>query len=303
MDNSEIITFLKGAITFFRDDLTQYPIVQPYGTEAFKYEDGANCFLWRVHSTTSFQERTDSFKLWTSDFLTFAFYFPKSHGGEEQSFDLEAQLFKYEARTPFRDFTIEKNLKEKIHLSKMRHIADFSSSGMPVEHVFKAHSGDAVLTTNDKRKWIDNFDCLSKGNYKCHYLTCESLIHLTKDHAVKLTHRDKADWFWFSPNQSVRFDDFNLVWWDAYPPEDWKKTPNEDVQHPRQTYQESIGHSPPFDGESGCGPKGFIVSWRNILEAYAASRDQEADDVEIRIFGTFRYKTEIRYAVLVCITR
>ncbi|KAJ6644368.1 hypothetical protein Bhyg_09337, partial [Pseudolycoriella hygida] len=54
-------------------------------------------------------------------------------------------------------------------------------------------------------------------------------------------------------------------------------------------------------GASLCGPIGIIVEYDDILHEYANSRRSNVSNVELRILGTFLYKSEIMYAILVCI--
>lgn len=60
-----------------------------------------------------------------------------------------------------------------------------------------------------------------------------------------------------------------------------------------------IGNSPALNGLSLCGPVGFVIPWKDILLKYADSRQKRLHDIDLRIMGTFLYRSEIMYAVLV----
>lgn len=176
----------------------------------------------------------------------------------------------------------------------------WSHAGMPgVEcQTLNVHCGDNVVY----RQSIDRRDCVGDENYVIdlpHELRCTHLVHFTENQYAELIGLETYN-FCFKPRSCPisSNQNFNLTWWSPLPPENWETLLNDGLLP--HVYPD-LGNSTAFGGQSLCGPVGFAIKWKNILNHYAASRGSSLQDVECRILGTFKYRSEIMYAVLVCI--
>lgn len=114
------------------------------------------------------------------------------------------------------------------------------------------------------------------------------MVHFTdNEYAVSIGKLGTNEPFCFKANRCWMF---NLIWWSPRPPDNWKND-----------YSAAFGESPAFEGPSLCGPIGLVSSWEYILSQYARSRQSTLQQIEFRVFGTFLYRKEIMFAVLVCI--
>lgn len=173
------------------------------------------------------------------------------------------------------------------------------------EQRLQVHMGDAVVCRKiGKEKSIDRYHCVANYQIRApHELFCTHVVHYTEYAFAKLIgllatddpFKFKAESYCYSTDSSC----LNLSWWSPLPPPNWEAV----VQNNLLPYPPAeSGNSAAFRGESLCGPVGFIVSWKGILQQYAISRRKRyPEDVEFRIVGTFRYSAEIMYVVLVCI--
>lgn len=165
----------------------------------------------------------------------------------------------------------------------------------------RAHSGQEVVAGIFS---IDRRDCVN-ANKICspHEFTCTHLVHFTENNCAEgIGLLATSEPFCFIPKRWDITDTiaFNLSWWAPRPPDGWmdvikNNLPNNDDDN------RDVGNSSAFNGPSLCGPVGFVISWEDILSQYTLSRQRSLDEIELRILGTFIYKREIMYAVLVCI--
>lgn len=174
---------------------------------------------------------------------------------------------------------------------------------MPEKHVLKVHLGNEVITRRNRRKLIDRYDCQDDNKeLEPHKLSCSHLVHFTENEFAKEIGLKKNSHLCFKASSWEPVDKrFHLTWWSALPPERWEEVIQGNITNVSLLYKNQLSTSAAFKGESGCGPVGFTVSWEKILNEYAMSRKEIKSAVQLRIFGTFKYKSEIMYTILVCI--
>lgn len=179
-------------------------------------------------------------------------------------------------------------------------MTNYMSGVMPgvQRQIIGEHSADAVAYPRS----IDRRDYGTSPCEEPHRFYCSKLVHFTEnDFAAAIgslnndePFRFKAKPWWISSTTFLK-----LSWWSPIPHSSFIDEVNRNLPN---IWNESddILNSSALNGNSFCGPIGFLIEWDDILEQYAASRRKTIDDVELRILGTFRYKSEIMYAVLVC---
>lgn len=164
------------------------------------------------------------------------------------------------------------------------------------------HSGNAVSFGGLQS--IDRWDYSTTPREEPHYFDCSEVVHFTENKFAESIgalndkqepFRFRAKPWWIAPVTSLK-----LSWWSPVPPHSWQEKLKLNVSNTLPGF-DYIGNSAAFNGLSLCGPIGFVIKWEAILQQYAVSRQKCFDDVEFRTFGTFRYRSEIMYAVLVCI--
>lgn len=168
--------------------------------------------------------------------------------------------------------------------------------------VIGVHSGN--LVTNPQMMSVDNRDSNPNDPTEMpHEFICTELVHFTENEfarSIGLLGTDQS----FSFRPSPWYDSWRarsenrplqLTWWSPRPPDNWI-----DAVTVRDY---NIGSSPCINGESLCGPVGFVVKWKDILEQYAKGRQGEIKDIEFRNLGTYLYRKEIMFAVMVCMTK
>lgn len=161
----------------------------------------------------------------------------------------------------------------------------------------KVHSGDSVAFC---RKSIDRSDCNLPHEFRC-----DELVHFTENKYAKSIGSSETDEaFCFEARQCwiTSAQSFNLTWWSAFPPFNWTEVVERNLSLDPMDFHDcgAIGESAAFGGPSLCGPLGFVTLWADILKQYAISRQSNVNNIEFRVLGTFRYRKEIMYAVLVC---
>lgn len=166
-------------------------------------------------------------------------------------------------------------------------------SGVPpgvTWQVIGEHSGNKVLQGN---KAVDD------ESGQPHQFICTKLVHFTENtFAEMIGLLDTDEPFCFKPYSwcAIETNPLNLTWWSPIPPANWNKG--------RGT---TIYDSSAVGGPSLCGPIGFVAPWKDILEEYARGRRETSNEgassevkIQLRNLGTYRYRKEIMYAVLVC---
>ncbi|KAG4072458.1 hypothetical protein HA402_004390 [Bradysia odoriphaga] len=157
------------------------------------------------------------------------------------------------------------------------------------------HRGNKVLGPEGTMS-VDNRDSRRRDQSENpHELTCKELVHFTENKfAAEIGGSYTVPSFSFKAFPWGT-NTLNLTWWSPLPPDNWK-----DSLKRNDFYDfNCIGNSAALNGSSICGPIGFAVSWKDILEQYANGRRNEAK-IELRNLGTYLYKREIMFAVLVC---
>lgn len=135
-----------------------------------------------------------------------------------------------------------------------------------------------------------------------HHFCCTNLVHYTDNKlAEKIGLLGNDEPFCFKPKQwrITRVESLKLSWWSPLPPDDWTDIVDDNLPNIWNEFEDT-GNSPALNGPSICGPVGFVSPWKSILQQYAISRQRILNDLEFRTMGTFRYRAEIMYAVLVC---
>lgn len=168
--------------------------------------------------------------------------------------------------------------------------------------ILRVHSGEAVTYHTGQPIAMDRRDCSTDNRIELpHELTCTHLVHFTENDFAERIGLSSKNEFVFQARQVniTPTDSFPVTWWSPLPPENWRAViannlPNVDME------KYDIGNSPAFNGNSLCGPVGIVVKWCDILDAYASSRQKPITDIEYRVPGTFLYKREIMYGILVC---
>lgn len=173
--------------------------------------------------------------------------------------------------------------------------------------VIGEHSGNKVCYP--ERMSVDNRDNRRHGTSENpHEFTCKELVHFTENtFAVRIGLSDTDPYFSFEPcpweTNALEKNLLKLTWWSPRLPVGWKNSLNEsDFNDFKQ-----IGNSGAIDGASICGPIGFVAPWKHILKQYVNARRESLSEgvssgieLELRNLGTFLYKREIMYGVLVC---
>lgn len=134
-----------------------------------------------------------------------------------------------------------------------------------------------------------------------HEFTCTELVHFTEnEHAENIGLLGFDEPFCFKAKQCLMFD---LIWWSSLPPANCYEVMEKNLELPADEFHDcgGFGESQVFSGPSLCGPLGFVTSWVDMLKQYAISRQSALHQIEYRVLGTFLYRKEIMYAVLVCI--
>ncbi|KAG4071727.1 hypothetical protein HA402_011881 [Bradysia odoriphaga] len=164
------------------------------------------------------------------------------------------------------------------------------------------HSGNAVSLRSSRS--VDRRDYSSTPCEEPHYFDCTKVVHYTENASAALiaTIDNEEEPFCFKakPWRITRTTSLNLSWWSPHPHFSWKDQLDHSLPNIWLNF-EDIGNSSALNGRSFCGPIGFAIEWEDILEQYAISRQTNIDDIELRTLGTFRYRAEIMYAVLVCV--
>lgn len=165
--------------------------------------------------------------------------------------------------------------------------------GQPSHRKLRIHDGNSV--TYPRRMYVDN-----NRSEMPHEFNCTELVHFTENEFARSIGELGTD-------QPFRFQAFpydvdsntktlHLTWWAARRPDNWREAIIDGAQN-----NKLIGTSPAIDGKPLCGPIGFVVSWRDILEQYAVGRQKNLNDVELRIFTTDLFIKEIMFSILVCL--
>lgn len=163
------------------------------------------------------------------------------------------------------------------------------------------HSADAVAYPRS----IDRRDyALDYGATPCeepHHFRCDELVHFTENTSAASIGLLEDDLFLFKaqPWRISSRTSLNLSWWSPLPHSSWQEQVDRNLPNIWNDF-EDIGNSSALKGDSFCGSVGFAIKWEGILGQYASSRRILFDRVELRTLGTFRYRAEIMYAVLVC---
>lgn len=169
--------------------------------------------------------------------------------------------------------------------------------------VIGAHSGG--LVSGQRSISVDNRDCRPNNPLDTpHYFICKDLVHFTENEFADSIGSSGTDQpFSFRPfpfRTHSGTEGLKLSWWSPLPPDNWRDVVNEDIPNVFKEF-DGIGNSNAIDGDSLCGPVGFVTPWKDILEQYAISRQKSLDDIiELRNLGTYLYTKEIMFAVLVC---
>lgn len=156
---------------------------------------------------------------------------------------------------------------------------------------------------------VDQLDCV-KGNGKLepHVFTCTELVHFTENSLAEMignvmTDQTSDEPFTFIPGEPFLVSKnakFNLIWWSACPPTNWYNTVKSNLPNLLDNFGD-LGNSEPFNGKGKCGPVGFTLPFKDILEQYVRSRGTDLDKLQLKVFGTFRYSAEVMFAILVCV--
>ncbi|KAE9550687.1 hypothetical protein FO519_006109 [Halicephalobus sp. NKZ332] len=176
-------------------------------------------------------------------------------------------------------------------------------------YIIGDHDGDEVT---HRRQWVDRRDCQKDSTDDSpHEFLCTHLVHYTENEFAGDIGLEDPDYFSFKISEWTSIANLrglNVTWWSPLPPRRFdeiieRNTPN---MLRKYKYMEDgklttvLGNSPAFRGDSICGPIGFSISWKDILNQYAENRGCDRNEVQLRVLGTFRYRSEIMYAVLVC---
>lgn len=162
------------------------------------------------------------------------------------------------------------------------------------------HSRNEIRPNCNARYSCDRMDQVRLNRVEDpHVLMCTRLVHFTENENAKEIGQLETLVRGFCFKAPNWYGKFNLNWWAAYRPDNWKTTVMDNL--PNIDPNNEIGSSPSFNGKSLCGPVGFVISFSDILGCYASSRGKGQEELELRILGTFLYKREIMYAILVCI--
>jgi len=161
--------------------------------------------------------------------------------------------------------------------------------------VVGVHSGN--LVTHPDRMAVDNHD-LQRNNQSQmpHEFECTNLVHFTENDFAESIGVDTDQFFSFRAfpwRESSETDWLQLIWFSPLPPRNWRSAVNVDMNW-------SIGNSPAIEEKSLCGPVGFVINWTDVLKQYAFGRQRIVEDIELRNVGTFLYRKEIMFSVLVC---
>uniref|UniRef100_A0A914QFT5 Uncharacterized protein n=1 Tax=Panagrolaimus davidi TaxID=227884 RepID=A0A914QFT5_9BILA len=171
--------------------------------------------------------------------------------------------------------------------------------------IFDEHNAHSFINECGKvTQLIERFHWFGEPEKLPHEITCSHLIHYTENDFAQNIGFNNSDFFCF---KTQKWDPFNkdndhyFVWWAALVPDGWDKGINRENPELQKFFKKRFCNSPAFKGESLCGPIGFIVPWKNILEEYAKSREKKFSQIQLKTFGTFFYSREIMYAIIVCI--
>lgn len=185
---------------------------------------------------------------------------------------------------------------------------------MVERYLYQKH--DAITCINEKDSllqwvhWSDIDDHLdhdetrmgSSRDRRKFTFVCTNLVHYTENILAKSIGNDESGGkftfkgFPWIVDKEINYEIKDLSWWGVSPPDDWLDLIKRDYKN----NIEVIGSSGAFNGPSLCGPIGFKISLKDILNEYAKSRKCERSDLEFRILGTFHYQREIMYGILVC---
>lgn len=171
---------------------------------------------------------------------------------------------------------------------------------MPV--IYKEHD---IRKVTSGRPLADLYGYLEDGDGCSQFeLTITHLVHYTENESAGAIGDSNS--FLFKPtawNDRGGREFRYLSWWSLIPPTNWSELLGIE-NHPnfqKNSYNQHYGKSSIFNGKSLCGPIGFAVSWKDILDQYAINRGKDRADVQLKCFGTIMYKREVMYAILVCV--
>lgn len=160
---------------------------------------------------------------------------------------------------------------------------------------------------NARRPLADYYDYLLEDDENKQFeLPITHLVHFTTNDFARSIGLNDPNFFCFKPKNwdGAKNNNFEyLSWWSPNPPENWGDhiKNHENYKNYKFGDKDYFCTSPALNGAIRYGPIGIVVSWKNILNQYAASRQKSCADIRLKCFGTFKWQREIMFTILVCI--